>query len=596
MKKIVVRARFASVTLVLALLGTASANTTQVKIDDLPPAPALTGTEGIPCTKSGVTYRCAVSSIFGLVLDGSIPFADGGSWGKAGVNNVSGLNAFNTFLFGTNPSCAVSSISNDPREVSGCFAIRDAGEITQYLTAQPIVTSSIVMAAPPDAGTESVTFSATTAQGAFSTSEVTKVNAALTRCAASPTPPTYCIFAVTNDAPYKYAGPITAINSTTLTVSAWYLVDGTNSRTTGTPVGTTVTINPTATVWGSDIILKFTSDSYATIGIGQELDVLSAKSSAIMYGYTANMQTTSHYDGNTAFSALGSTAESGTALWTYGFGASGISKFAFHAAHKTASPDSDIYDPTVGFNCTAWKDCFAVTNLATSYFKVRGYDPTVGLRGQVTFADGSTWGNVTGSTGIIAPAGGLSIHQRAADEAVVIGAASHLSGGASVSSRSDGYSTYNPLEFIATQFEFSNNGAFVPVANGTTATTIIGQPAAYIINGGAAAAVGIDRNASAGGAVFMIVGGGAKSGGTNLAGGDLRLYSGVSTGSGTSNVVIYAYPGVAGPAADNTPTAVATFSAGGLKLPTLSTGTPVASLCLDASGNIIKKTTTGACI
>lgn len=43
-------------------------------------------------------------------------------------------------------------------------------------------------------------------------------------------------------------------------------------------------------------------------------------------------------------------------------------------------------------------------------------------------------------------------------------------------------------------------------------------------------------------------------------------------------------------------TEVARFIAGGLNLPTAATGTPTASLCLDASNNVIKKTTTGSCI
>lgn len=43
-------------------------------------------------------------------------------------------------------------------------------------------------------------------------------------------------------------------------------------------------------------------------------------------------------------------------------------------------------------------------------------------------------------------------------------------------------------------------------------------------------------------------------------------------------------------------TEVARFVAGGLVLPTVATGTPAASLCIDASNNVIKKTTTGSCV
>lgn len=56
-----------------------------------------------------------------------------------------------------------------------------------------------------------------------------------------------------------------------------------------------------------------------------------------------------------------------------------------------------------------------------------------------------------------------------------------------------------------------------------------------------------------------------------------------------------AWYGVAMTHLSNTFTNVQTFN-GGANLPSVSTGTPVASLCLDADGSIIKKTTAGSCV
>lgn len=73
----------------------------------------------------------------------------------------------------------------------------------------------------------------------------------------------------------------------------------------------------------------------------------------------------------------------------------------------------------------------------------------------------------------------------------------------------------------------------------------------------------------------------------------------VSDGAG---VTLYAGAGapllnldVSGVAVEQLTASLATFNVP-LKAASTPTGTPVASLCLDASGNIIKKTTTGACI
>jgi hypothetical protein len=91
------------------------------------------------------------------------------------------------------------------------------------------------------------------------------------------------------------------------------------------------------------------------------------------------------------------------------------------------------------------------------------------------------------------------------------------------------------------------NGAFTGVTN-----TDIG------FNGtGAAPAprvIAVDRNATAATAGFGLTlnAGGAVSGGTNLAGGDVTINGGVGTGSGTSNIIFTASPGTAASTADNT--------------------------------------------
>lgn len=72
--------------------------------------------------------------------------------------------------------------------------------------------------------------------------------------------------------------------------------------------------------------------------------------------------------------------------------------------------------------------------------------------------------------------------------------------------------------------------------------------------GSAAREFGVMRHTTAdtAGNSLTIRGGGATVGATNKAGGNLNLYPGVSTGSGTADTIIYAYPGIAAATTDNT--------------------------------------------
>jgi hypothetical protein len=66
--------------------------------------------------------------------------------------------------------------------------------------------------------------------------------------------------------------------------------------------------------------------------------------------------------------------------------------------------------------------------------------------------------------------------------------------------------------------------------------------------------VGMERNqvSNTAGALLTVNAGGATAGATNKTGGNLVLAGGVSTGSGTSDVVLQASPGTAGSTSDNT--------------------------------------------
>jgi hypothetical protein len=84
-----------------------------------------------------------------------------------------------------------------------------------------------------------------------------------------------------------------------------------------------------------------------------------------------------------------------------------------------------------------------------------------------------------------------------------------------------------------------------------------------LMSGQTARSFGMDRHSTAAtvGNPLTVISGGCKIGGTNLNGGNLWLSSGESTGSGTSSVMLFAYPGIAAATADNTVERILTAAA-----------------------------------
>ena len=82
---------------------------------------------------------------------------------------------------------------------------------------------------------------------------------------------------------------------------------------------------------------------------------------------------------------------------------------------------------------------------------------------------------------------------------------------------------------------------------------------------------------------------------TSINGASLKLNGGGFSGGLGANA--FAINGVGGVWVQGNNTTGLIITSGGVpQLPSVATGTPVASLCLDASNNVIKKTTTGPCI
>lgn len=134
-------------------------------------------------------------------------------------------------------------------------------------------------------------------------------------------------------------------------------------------------------------------------------------------------------------------------------------------------------------------------------------------------------------------------------------------------------------------------------------------------NGGAisfitAGAKWLDFSGTSSGVITMdatvSMGGQALNNGANISSNNTsgyRLVSGASSATAPTLVPNVTAPttGIGAQAAGNvsvidSATEVARFIAGGLVLPTIATGTPAASVCIDASNNVIKKTTTGSCV
>jgi hypothetical protein len=119
--------------------------------------------------------------------------------------------------------------------------------------------------------------------------------------------------------------------------------------------------------------------------------------------------------------------------------------------------------------------------------------------------------------------------------------------------------------------------------------TTLGLGAAGTINVGDWLAVKTNLNAAQGISIRNSNTGASATGYLNFSNGTNGAFiSYTSTGAASPNVLSIGNGGVVGIGISVT--------GGVVSLPNVATGTPVASLCLDASNNIIKKTTSGACI
>jgi len=135
----------------------------------------------------------------------------------------------------------------------------------------------------------------------------------------------------TRHSPQKYAGLLTAWTASTLTVSAWYLVDGSASGAPTTPTGTDgVDINVFRKAWALNANAFIDSTSYGNAINGFELGVRNEKGEPTSrsgliesYGmYVVNLETGSSYYGDSAYVAANS--------WTYGYHAWGKVTHAFY--------------------------------------------------------------------------------------------------------------------------------------------------------------------------------------------------------------------------------------------------------------------------
>ena len=115
---------------------------------------------------------------------------------------------------------------------------------------------------------------------------------------------------------------------------------------------------------------------------------------------------------------------------------------------------------------------------------------------------------------------------------------------------------------------------------------------------------GLERHptANTAGNNFTLNAGGATSGATNKAGGSLYLAPGISTGNGTSSVIIQAYPTSAGSTSDNTIATVATFTnalttlTGSLTVSALANAATTSAVCYNTgTGVFTYNSTVGTC-
>ena len=151
-----------------------------------------------------------------------------------------------------------------------------------------------------------------------------------------------------------------------------------------------------------------------------------------------------------------------------------------------------------------------------------------------------------------------------------------------------------------------NPAATGQMAYYSAAATISGTPNLYVsgtnigigtstatnllsLSGSAAQTIWMERGATVGNSLTVQAGGGL-SGGSNETGGTLILASGISTGTGTSQIQFKVYPGVAAATTDNTATTAMTITSGG----NVGIGTTTSSTTLTVNGTATAAALAGA--
>ena len=137
--------------------------------------------------------------------------------------------------------------------------------------------------------------------------------------------------AQTRHSPQKYAGIVTAWTASSITVSAWYLVDGSTTGVAATPTGTDgLDINVFRKVWALNANAFIDSTSYGDainsfeLGMRNEKGEPTSRSGSIEANgmYVANLATASSYYGDSAYLVSGK--------WTYGYKARGSVTHAYY--------------------------------------------------------------------------------------------------------------------------------------------------------------------------------------------------------------------------------------------------------------------------
>lgn len=168
------------------------------------------------------------------------------------------------------------------------------------------------------------------------------------------------------------------------------------------------------------------------------------------------------------------------------------------------------------------------------------------------------------AAGVFAPSGGVL-------SALVFGS---TSASGTLTLQSTSHATKGKILLGTSAYDEVNNRLGLGTASPSQILTLNGQAAQQIY---------LERNTTSdtAGNTLSVVAGGATAGATNKAGGNLLLYPGVSTGSGTASTILYAYPGTAAATADNTAINVLNATASGIGM---GTAAPSARLDVEYAG------------